>query len=212
MELGPPQIYELVAPTSSDKNTWMELLYEAVRNTTGCPGAAPVLAHPLPLGAREPAQQSPTPSRVRLDGSEVFHSEPEPGELPRAGTGPQQRVEGKHAGLLDDPEQEGSIEGELGALPHPSASLDGENRGGWRRDPILLPLPGPLFMERLPNSALEDVESLRHLILCGLLPSRCPEAQPAGEPGDGLTPAPSLGSSSWCPRDPSAPGHAPPGG
>ncbi|XP_045640767.1 rho guanine nucleotide exchange factor 11 isoform X5 [Ursus americanus] len=211
-ELGPPQIYELVALTSSDKNTWMELLEEAVRNATRRPGAAPALAHPPPLGAREPAQQSPTPSRVRLDGSEVFHSEPEPGELPGAGTGPQQRVEGKHAGLLDDPEQEGSIEGELGALPHPSASLDGENRGGRTRDPILLPLPGPLFTEGLADSALEDVESLRHLILCGLLPGHRPEPQPAGEPDDGLMPAPSLGSSSWRPRDPSAPGHGPPGG
>ena len=155
-----------------------------------------MLAHPLPLGAQESVQQSPTPNRVRLDGPEVFHSEPEPGELPRAGTGPQQRVEGKHVGLLDDPEQEGSIEGELGALPHPSASLDGENRGGWRRDPILLPLPGPLFMEGLPDSALEDVESLQHLFLYGLLPSRRPEAQPAREPDDGLMPVPSLGSSS----------------
>ena len=115
-------------------------------------------------------------------------------------------------GLLDDPEQEGSNEGELGALPHPSASLDGENRGGLTRDPILLPLPGPLFMEGLAHSALEDVESLRHLILCGLLPGRHPEAQPAAEPEDGLTPAPSLGSSSWRPGDPGAPGHAPPAG
>uniref|UniRef100_A0A452RHH0 Rho guanine nucleotide exchange factor 11 n=1 Tax=Ursus americanus TaxID=9643 RepID=A0A452RHH0_URSAM len=201
-ELGPPQIYELVALTSSDKNTWMELLEEAVRNATRRPGAAPALAHPPPLGAREPAQQSPTPSRCSPAGP----------LMPAAGTGPQQRVEGKHAGLLDDPEQEGSIEGELGALPHPSASLDGENRGGRTRDPILLPLPGPLFTEGLADSALEDVESLRHLILCGLLPGHRPEPQPAGEPDDGLMPAPSLGSSSWRPRDPSAPGHGPPGG
>ena len=158
----------------------MELLDEAVWNATGCPGAAPVLAHPLPLGAREPVQQSPTPNRVRRDGSEVFHSEPEPGELPGEGTGPQQCVEGKHTGLLDDPEQEGSIEGELGALPHPSASLDGENRGGRMRDPILLPLPGPLFMEGLPDSALEDVEILQHLILCGLCPVAILKRSPLG--------------------------------
>ncbi|KAB1260324.1 Rho guanine nucleotide exchange factor 11 [Camelus dromedarius] len=86
-ELGPPQIYELVALTSSDKNT------------------------------------------VGLDDSEVFHSGPEPEVLP-GGTGPQQRVKGEHTVPLKDPEQEGSTEEEeLGALPHPSASLDGENRG-----------------------------------------------------------------------------------
>lgn len=78
----------------------------------------------------------------------------------KTGPGPQQRVRGKHPGQLEDPEQEGSIEEELGALPHPSASLDVESRGGRTRGPILLPLPGPLFMEGLADSALEDGECL----------------------------------------------------
>ncbi|XP_032173965.1 rho guanine nucleotide exchange factor 11 isoform X7 [Mustela erminea] len=204
-ELGPPQIYELVALTSSDKNTWMELLEEAVRNATRCPGGAPALAHPPPPGTQAPAQQSPTPSRVQLDGSEVFHSEPE--ELPGAGPGPQQRARGTHPVLPEDSEREGSLEEELGALPHPSMSADGEHRGGRTRDPILLPLPGPLFTEGLADSALEDVESLRHLILGSLLQGQCPEAQPAGEPEDDLTPTPSLGSSTCHPADPGSPGH-----
>nr|XP_054363852.1 rho guanine nucleotide exchange factor 11 isoform X1 [Mirounga angustirostris]XP_054363853.1 rho guanine nucleotide exchange factor 11 isoform X1 [Mirounga angustirostris] len=211
-KLGPPQIYELVALTSSDKNTWMELLEEAVRNATRHPAAAPTLAHPPPPGAQEPTHQSPTPSRVRLDGSEVFHSEPEPGELPGAGTGPQPRAKGKHPALLEDPEQEGSLEEELGALPHPSAALGGESRGGRTRDPILLPLAVPLFLDGLADSALEDVESLRHLILCSLLPGHRPEAQPAGEPEDDLTPTPSLVSSTCHPAGPGSPRHAPPGG
>ncbi|XP_022346875.1 rho guanine nucleotide exchange factor 11 isoform X5 [Enhydra lutris kenyoni] len=206
-ELGPPQIYELVALTSSDKNTWMELLEEAVRNATRRPGGAPTLAHPPAPGPQEPAHQSPTPSRVQLDGSEVFHSEPEPGELPGAGPGPQQRAKGTHLVLPEDPEQEGSLEEELGALPHPSTSADGEHRGGRTRDPILLPLPGPLFMEGLADSALEDVESLRRLILGSLLQGRRPEAQPAGEPEDDLTPTPSLGSSTCHPADPGSLGH-----
>lgn len=209
-KLGPPQIYELVALTSSDKNTWMELLEEAVRNATRHPGAAPTLVHPPPPGAQEPAHQSPTPSRVRLDGSEVFHSEPEPGEVPGAGTGPQPRAKGKHPALLEDPEQEGSLEEELGALPHPSAAPDGENRGGRTRDPIRLPLPVPLFLDGLADSALDDVESLRHLILWSLLPGHRPEAQPASELEDDLTPTPSLVSGTCHPAGRGSPRCAPP--
>lgn len=42
---------------------WMELLEEAVRNATRHPIAAPVLAHPPPPDAQEPAHQSPIPTR-----------------------------------------------------------------------------------------------------------------------------------------------------
>uniref|UniRef100_A0A8C0CFX0 Rho guanine nucleotide exchange factor 11 n=1 Tax=Balaenoptera musculus TaxID=9771 RepID=A0A8C0CFX0_BALMU len=211
-ELGPPQIYELVALTSSDKNTWMELLEEAVRNATRHPGAAPKPVHPPPSGPQEPAHQSPTPSRVGLDDSEVFRSEPEPETVP-GGTGPQQRVKGKHPVLLEGPEPEGSIEEEeLGTLPHPSASLDGENRGSRTRDPILLPLPGPLFMEGLADAALEDVENLRHLILWSLLPGHPVDPQASGEPEDDLTPTPSVISITSHPWDPGSPGRAPTGG
>ncbi|XP_028344556.1 rho guanine nucleotide exchange factor 11-like isoform X3 [Physeter macrocephalus] len=211
-ELGPPQIYELVALTSSDKNTWMELLEEAVRNATRHPGAAPKPVHPPPSGPQEPTHQSPTPSRVGLDDSEVFRSEPEPETVP-GGTGPQQRVKGKHPVLLEGPEQEGSIEEEeLGTLPHPSASLDGENRGSRTRDPILLPLPGPLFMEGLADAALEDVENLRHLILWSLLPGHPMDPQASGEPEDDLTPTPSVISITSHPWDPGSSGRAPTGG
>ncbi|XP_012514361.1 PREDICTED: rho guanine nucleotide exchange factor 11 isoform X1 [Propithecus coquereli] len=211
-KLGPPQIYELVALTSSDKNTWMELLEEAVRNATRHPGAAPTPVHPLPPSRQEPAHQGPTPSRLGLDDSEVFHSGPEPEELP-GGTGPPQRVQGKHPVLLEDPEQEGRVEEEdLGVLPHPSASLDEESRGTLTRAPIHLALPGPLFMEGLADSALEDVENLRHLILWSLLPGHTMEAQAAGEPEDDLTPTPSVISITSHPWDPGSPGRAPTGG
>ncbi|KAF4021210.1 hypothetical protein G4228_013785 [Cervus hanglu yarkandensis] len=168
-ELGPPQIYELVALTSSDKNT-----------------AGP-------------------------DDSEVFHGEPEPEAAP-AGMGCQQRVKGKHSALLADAEQEGSVEDEeLGALPHPSASLNSEYRGSRTRDPILLPLPGPLFMEGLADAALEDVENLRHLILWSLLPAHPADPRAAGEPEDDLTPTPSVISITSHPWDPGSPGRAPTG-
>ncbi|XP_016076904.1 PREDICTED: rho guanine nucleotide exchange factor 11 isoform X3 [Miniopterus natalensis] len=211
-ELGPPQIYELVALTSSDKNTWMELLEEAVQNATRHPGAAPTPVHPPPPGPRESTHRSPRSSRVGLDDSEVFQSEPEPEELP-GGTEPQQRVTGKHSVLLEGPKREGSIEEkELSALPHPSTSLNGENRGGRTRDPIVLPLPDPLFMEGLADAALEDVENLRHLILCGRLPGHPREPQAAGEPEDDLTPTPSVVSITSHPWDPGSPGRAPTGG
>lgn len=211
-ELGPPQIYELVALTSSDKNTWMELLEEAVRNATRHPGAAPTPVHPPPPGPQEPAHQSPTPSRVELDDSEVFRSGPEPEAVP-GGPGPQQRIKGKHPALLEDPEQEGSREEEeLGALPDPSTSPDREKRGSRTRDPILRPLPGPLFMEGLADAALEDVENLRQLILWSLLPGHPMDPQAAGEPEDDLTPTPSVISITSHPWDPGSPGRAPPGG
>ncbi|XP_064138815.1 rho guanine nucleotide exchange factor 11 isoform X6 [Loxodonta africana] len=215
-ELGPPQIYELVALTSSDKNTWMELLEEAVRNATRHPGTAPPPVHPPPPGPQGAAHQGPAPSRVGLDDSEAFPrrcSEPEPEELPGADIGPQQRIRGTHPVLPEDPEQEGTGEEEkLGALPHPSSSLVGENTGIRTRDPIHLPLPGPLFMEGLAEAALEDVENLRHLILWRLLPSHTTEPQATGEPEDDLTPTPSVISVTSHPWDPGSPGRAPAGG
>lgn len=51
------------------------------------------------------------------------------------------------------------------------------------------------------------VESLRHLILGSLLQGQRPEAQPAGDPEDDLTPTPSLGSSTCHPTDPGSQGH-----
>ncbi|XP_020019030.1 rho guanine nucleotide exchange factor 11 isoform X3 [Castor canadensis] len=210
-ELGPPQIYELVALTSSDKNTWMELLEEAVRNATRHPGAAPTPIHPSPPGSQDPVNLGPTPSRIRLGDSEVYHRGPEPEELP-GGIEPQQGIQGKHLGTLEQPEQEGSVgEEKPGALSHPSPCLDGEIRGIRTRDPIHLALPGPLFMEGLADSALEDVENLRHLILWSLLPGHSVETQVSGEPEDDLTPTPSVISITSHPWDPGSPGQAPTG-
>ncbi|XP_058516438.1 rho guanine nucleotide exchange factor 11 isoform X4 [Ochotona princeps] len=211
-ELGPPQIYELVALTSSDKNTWMELLEEAVQHATRHPGAAPAPARAPVPGPQEQAHQDPTPSRVDLDDSEVFHSETET-EEPLGGSGPQKRDQGKQPVLPGDPEQEDhGEEEELGALPDPSATLDGENSTIGTRAPIHLALPGPLFMEGLADSALEDVENLRHLILWSLLPGHTTETQAAGEPEDDLTPTPSVISITSHPWDPGSPGRAPTAG
>ncbi|XP_040608466.1 rho guanine nucleotide exchange factor 11 isoform X4 [Mesocricetus auratus] len=206
-ELGPPQIYELVALTSSDKNIWMELLEEAVQNATKHPGAAPTPIHPSPPGSQEPAYQGSTPNRAEINDSGVYHTEPEPKEL-SGGPGPQQRVQEKQLAAPEESEQEEGAE-ELRALPHPSPSLDGENRGIRTRDPVLLALAGPLLMEGLADAALEDVENLRHLILCSLLPGHTVKTQAAGEPEDDLTPTPSVISVTSHPWDPGSPGQAP---
>lgn len=206
-ELGPPQIYELVALTSSDKNIWMELLEEAVQNATKHPGAAPIPIHPSPPGSQEPAYQGSTSSRVEINDSEVYHTEKEPKKLPE-GPGPEQRVQDKQLIAQGEPVQEEDEE-ELRTLPRAPPSLDGENRGIRTRDPVLLALTGPLLMEGLADAALEDVENLRHLILWSLLPGHTVKTQAAGEPEDDLTPTPSVVSITSHPWDPGSPGRAP---
>ncbi|KAL1777951.1 rho guanine nucleotide exchange factor 11 isoform X8 [Sigmodon hispidus] len=203
-ELGPPQIYELVALTSSDKNIWMELLEEAVQNATKHPGAAPTPIHPSPPGPQEPAYQGST-SRVEINDSEDYHTEPDPKEL-SGGPGPQQRVQDKQQVAQEEPEQDAE---ELRALPRPFPALDGEDRGIRTRDPVLLALTGPLLMEGLADAALEDVENLRHLILWSLLPGHTVKTQVASEPEDDLTPTPSVTSITSHPWDPGSSGQAP---
>ncbi|XP_029393603.1 rho guanine nucleotide exchange factor 11 isoform X3 [Mus pahari] len=206
-ELGPPQIYELVALTSSDKNIWMELLEEAVQNATNHPGAAPVLIHPSPPGSQEPAYQGSTSSRVEINDSDIYHTERGP-KKPSEGPGPEQRGQDKQLVAQEGPEQEEDAE-ELRALPCPPPSLDGESRSIRTRDPVLLALTGPLLMEGLADAALEDVENLRHLILWSLLPGHTVKTQAAVEPEDDLTPTPSVVSITSHPWDPGSPGQAP---
>ncbi|KAM8794297.1 rho guanine nucleotide exchange factor 11 [Eudromia elegans] len=78
-ELG-PQIYELVALTSSEKNTWMELLEEAVQRATRSAHVPPTRRAPEPartvpasLGLRDP-DVSPSPSQRSSSGAEAEES------------------------------------------------------------------------------------------------------------------------------------------
>lgn len=88
----------------------------------------------------------------------------------KTGPGPQQSFQEKQLVAQEKPAQEEDAE-ELRALPHPSPSLDGENRGIRTRDPVLLALAGPLVMEGLADAALEDGKCLKDFFIGPWYPS-----------------------------------------
>ncbi|XP_048684000.1 rho guanine nucleotide exchange factor 11 isoform X5 [Caretta caretta] len=193
-ELG-PQIYELVALTPSEKNTWMELLEEAVqsamRNATSPPKRR---TRELPIHRPAPSSlvlQDPDVSPIL---SQADNSGAEVEDVSSADENPTDFLgKGKHPVLPEEPEAEGSEEEEDGeaarASPVPAQSSAELDEAGASEGPgpsMHLSLPGLVLAEGLAESALEDVENLRHLILCSLLPCRDPE------PEDDLTPTPSV--------------------
>ncbi|XP_043391200.1 rho guanine nucleotide exchange factor 11 isoform X4 [Chelonia mydas] len=193
-ELG-PQIYELVALTPSEKNTWMELLEEAVqsamRNATSPPKRR---TRELPIHRPPPSSlvlQDPDVSPIL---SQADNSGAEVEDVSSADENPTDFLgKGKHPVLPEEPEAEGSEEEEDGeaapASPVPAQSSAELDEAGASEGPgpsMHLSLPGLVLTEGLAESALEDVENLRHLILCSLLPCRDPE------PEDDLTPTPSV--------------------
>ncbi|XP_064331232.1 rho guanine nucleotide exchange factor 11 isoform X7 [Phalacrocorax carbo] len=189
-ELG-PQIYELVALTSSEKNTWMELLEEAVqratRNATFPPKRRtpePTRTAPSGLVLQDP-DVSPILSRGASSGAEAEDGS-SADDNPPILLGRE-----KPPALLEEPVNSEVEEGEeeLPAAPLPVGSsveaadtLPDEQPG----PPTRLPLPEPVGAEGLAEAALEDVENLRLLILRRLLPCR------DVEPEDDLTPTPSV--------------------
>ncbi|XP_015285038.1 PREDICTED: rho guanine nucleotide exchange factor 11 [Gekko japonicus] len=198
-ELG-PQIYELVALTSSEKNTWMELLDEAVkstlRNATFPPKhCSQELPRPHPAPASVVLQEADIPpSLTHGDGASSQEAEEEAAsdETPTEATD----IEA-HPVLLGGPEAEDSQEEEaeeeeeeeeeeelqpvaVGGEGVPSE--EEEEEPGLGRPPE--PLPAPASVASLAESALEDVETLRHLLLRKLLASR--------DPDEDLTPTPSV--------------------
>ncbi|XP_053906950.1 rho guanine nucleotide exchange factor 11 isoform X3 [Cuculus canorus] len=189
-ELG-PQIYELVALTSSEKNTWMERLEEAVQSATR-------------NATFPPKRRTAEPSRAAASGLVL----PDPDVSPILSRGPSSGAEAEDGGsaddnptalldgqkppaLLEEPlssevEEE---EEELPTAPLPvAASGEAANTIPAERLglPTRLPLRGSTSTEGLAEAALEDVENLRLLILRRILP--CWDA----EPEDDLTPTPSV--------------------
>ncbi|XP_040981890.1 rho guanine nucleotide exchange factor 11 isoform X4 [Aquila chrysaetos chrysaetos] len=190
-ELG-PQIYELVALTSSEKNTWMELLEEAVQSATRNATFPPKRRTPEPtrvasssLVLQDP-DASPILSRGTSSGAEAEAEDCSSDDNPTVLLGRE-----KPLALLEESVSSDVEEGEeeLPAAPLPTGTdlevadtLPTEQPG----PPMRLPLPGPISTEGLAEAALEDVENLRLLILRRLLPCR------DAEPEDDLTPTPSV--------------------
>ncbi|XP_052652265.1 rho guanine nucleotide exchange factor 11 isoform X4 [Harpia harpyja] len=191
-ELG-PQIYELVALTSSEKNTWMELLEEAVQSATRNATFPPKRRTPEPTRAAssglvlQDPDVSPILSRGTSSGAEA-----EAEDCSSADDNPTVLLgREKPPALLEESVSSDVEEGEeeLPAAPVPTGTylevadtLPTERPG----PPMRLPLPGPVSTEGLAEAALEDVENLRLLILRRLLPCR------DAEPEDDLTPTPSV--------------------
>ncbi|XP_015739908.1 rho guanine nucleotide exchange factor 11 isoform X1 [Coturnix japonica] len=186
-ELG-PQIYELVALTSSEKNTWMEVLEEAVqsamRNATFPPKRQ--MPEPTRMAPSSLVLQDPDVSPIL---SQVSSSAAEAEESSSADDNPTELLGREQPPVL--PEEPGSSEVEEEELP--PGPLQTEVSDAHPEPSMRLALPVPSPAEGLAEAALEDVENLRLLILRRLLPSR------DTEPEDDLTPTPSVigGTHTW---------------
>ncbi|NWH88608.1 ARHGB factor, partial [Aegithalos caudatus] len=171
-ELG-PQIYELVALTSSEKNTWMELLEQAVQGATrSVPG--PPKQHQSEASAGS-GLELPEPS---VSPELARGTEPEPQECPSAGHVPDPSARALSLRELQEPPGD----------PEPIPEIP---------DPIP-GIPKSLGGAGVAEGALEDVETLRLLIVRSLRPGRDPD--PNAE--DDVTPTASgqgwhSGVSSW---------------
>ncbi|XP_019411392.1 PREDICTED: rho guanine nucleotide exchange factor 11 isoform X7 [Crocodylus porosus] len=215
-ELG-PQIYELVALTSSEKNAWMELLEEAVqsamRNATFPP--KPRVQEPTHRPAPsslvlQDAEGSPLLAQGSNSGAEmeeVSSADNNPGDFLGKEKPPLQQEEPEaegSEGMAGEEEEE--EEEELPAAPVPALPpAEPDDVHPQRPDPDMhLALPEPALGKGLAESALADVENLRHLLLRSLLPCRDPE------PEDDLTPTPSVIGGAVQPWDAALPSQDPP--
>ncbi|KAG8147048.1 hypothetical protein E2320_014109 [Naja naja] len=175
-ELG-PQIYELVASTSLEKNTWMELLEEAVKRATQ------KATLPPQQQAQELHPHRPAPSSFIFQDAEIG---------PRLGQG--SSPPGREA--EEEEEEEGAsddtpTEAERLDVGHPEErEEEEEEEGNLPPAPPMPPLEEappqrPPCLESMAESALGDVETLRRLLLHSFLPCQDPE------PEEDLTPTPS---------------------
>ncbi|XP_075700188.1 rho guanine nucleotide exchange factor 11 isoform X2 [Rhinoderma darwinii] len=194
-ELG-PQIYELVAMTSSEKNTWKDLLEEAAKGATRHPPTS-----------TKPSTQNVVHSRTPSTSS-VLQDAGVPNFLSEASmrTNSEDHTiddnQGEFLGNSHKPEvlleeAEGLEEDEAPTptqLPFPSQVEDAGGGSEDQSDPIYLAYQWPSVSEGLAESALEDVQNLRQLILRSLLPLRHSEYESAtsAEPEDDHTPTPSV--------------------
>lgn len=183
-ELG-PQIYELIAMTSSEKNMWKELLEEATKNAMKNPSSSIKRCSPGLLHTRMPSVGSVLQDTVAIrSNSDDLSADDSHNDFLVHSHKPDV--------LLEEPEGMEEDEAETPTqVPFPSKV---EDAGGGVEDQSDLNHQWPSATEGLAESALEDVQHLRELILRSLYPIRHSEydAAPVAEPEDDITPTPSV--------------------
>ncbi|XP_053330671.1 rho guanine nucleotide exchange factor 11 [Spea bombifrons] len=204
-ELG-PQIYELVAFTSSEKNTWKELLEEAtksnMRNTSGLTKRTQELSGSRPPSASVVLQDAGIPTILSADDEQRANRE-DLTSVDESQNG--LMADSKPNMLLEEPETEEAEEEESPTPTQVPLSSKVEDAGGGSEgsSSTYPSYKWPPVTEGLADSALEDVENLRQLILRSLLPLRHSEYEshtaPVAEPEEDLTPTPSVTGASGHP-------------
>ncbi|XP_063173045.1 rho guanine nucleotide exchange factor 11 [Candoia aspera] len=177
-ELG-PQIYELVASTSSEKSMWMDLLEEAVKAATR-KATLPPQRHAQELRPHRPAPSSLVFPDAEIAAELSQGSSPSHHEAEEEGASDDTPTEAFVTERLEvGPQEEEEEEEEEGNPPtaHPLHTLEEASSGR--------PAPRPPCLESMAESALGNVETLRRLLLRSFLPCR------DSEPEDDLTPTPS---------------------
>ncbi|XP_044127532.1 rho guanine nucleotide exchange factor 11 isoform X2 [Bufo gargarizans] len=203
-ELG-PQIYELVAMTSSEKNTWKDLLEEAAKSATRHP---PISIKPSTrnlVQSRAPSASSVlqdagipnllSDTNLRTNSEDIATDENQVEFLAHSH---------KTEVLLEEPEGVEEDEAQTPTqLPFPSQVEDAGGGSENQSDPTYLAYQWPSVREGLAESALEDVQNLRQLILRSLLPTRPSEydSAPTPELEDDHTPTPSVSGGAAHPWD-----------
>ncbi|XP_073423175.1 rho guanine nucleotide exchange factor 11 isoform X2 [Dendrobates tinctorius] len=187
-ELG-PQIYELVALTSSEKNTWKDLLEEAAKSATRHPPTFIKLNTQNLVHSGTPSTSSVlrdagipnllAEASMRTNSEDITIDENQAEFL---GHSNKTEVLLEESESLEDDEAQTPTQ-----LPFPAQV---EDTGGGledRSDHTYLAYQWPSVSEGLAESALEDVQNLRQLILRRLLPMRHSDHS-----DDDHTPTPSM--------------------
>ncbi|KAM4014111.1 rho guanine nucleotide exchange factor 11 isoform 2-T2 [Anomaloglossus baeobatrachus] len=188
-ELG-PQIYELVALTSSEKNTWKDLLEEAAKSATRLPPPTSIKAS---TQKQAPSRASSSSSVLRDAGIPNLLSETSMRTNSEDLTIYENQGEflahsHKTEVLLEEPESLEEDEAQTPTqLPFPSQVEDAGGGSEDHSNSTYLTYQWPSVTEGLAESALEDVQNLRQLILRSLLPMRHSEHSE-----DDHTPTPSI--------------------
>nr|XP_060614222.1 rho guanine nucleotide exchange factor 11 isoform X2 [Anolis sagrei ordinatus] len=209
-ELG-PQIYELAASTSSEKNTWMGHLDEAVKNATRN-ATLPPKRHsqevPLPPAApsslvlqdadmtqdscassqdaeeeQEEVEEQEEEEQVEEEEEEAGGSDETPTDTLLEETLPVP-MEVRRNEEEEEEEEEGQPPTASPQMPRAVERLPLEDGMEPSRSSQPSPQRQPAFSESLAESAMEDVETLRHLLLRSFLPCR--------DPDEDVTPTPSV--------------------